>query len=65
MLNGSNLYMDRDGLMDSTNYDLYQNKYKEMLKTAQFLSHLLKKTREENVMLRAELEKKTNLEGNH
>ena len=57
--------MDRDGLMDSTNYDLYQNKYKEMLKTAQFLSHLLKKTREENVMLRAELEKKTNLEGNH
>ena len=57
--------MDRDGLMDSTNYDLYRNKYKEMLKTAQFLSHLLKKTREENVMLRAELEKKTNLEGNH
>lgn len=51
--------------MDSTNYDLYQKKYKEMLKTAHFLSHLLKKTREENVMLRAELEKKTNLEGNH
>ena len=51
--------------MDSTNYDLYQNKYKEMLKTCHFLSQLLKKTREENVMLRAELEKKTNLEGNH
>ncbi len=52
-------------IVDTTNYDLYQNKYNEMLKTAQFLSHLLKKTREENAMLRAELEKKTNLEGNH
>ena len=51
--------------MDTQNYDLYQKKYKEMLKTAHFLSQLLKKTREENVMLRAELEKKTNLEGNH
>ena len=49
--------------MDSTNWDKQQNNYDEMLKTAQFLSYLLKKTREENVMLRAELEKKTNLEG--
>jgi hypothetical protein len=57
--------MDRNRLMDSTNYDLYQKKYTELLKTAHFLSHLLKKTREENVLLRAELEKKTNLEGNH
>jgi hypothetical protein len=51
--------------MDMTNFNLYQNKYKEMLKTAHFLSHLLKKTREENALLRAELEKKTNLEGQH
>lgn len=57
--------MDWDRLMDSTNYDLYQNRYKEMLKTAHHLSQLLKKTREENAMLRAELEKKTNLEGQH
>lgn len=51
--------------MDSTKWDKQQKNYDEMLKTAQFLSYLLKKTREENVMLRAELEKKTNLEGNH
>jgi len=57
--------MDCIRLMDSTNYDLYQKKYTELLKTTHFLSHLLKKTREENVLLRAELEKKTKLEGNH
>jgi len=34
-------------------------------KNSSFLVALLKKTREENVLLRAELEKKTNLEGNH
>lgn len=51
--------------MESTNYDLYQNRYKEMLKTAHHLSQLLKKTREENALLRAELEKKTELKGNH
>jgi hypothetical protein len=36
-----------------------------MLKTAHHLSQLLKKTREENAMLRAELDKKTGPEGNH
>jgi cell shape-determining protein MreC len=51
--------------MDTTNYNLYLNRYKEMLKTAHHLSQLLKKTREENAMLRAELDKKTGLEGNH
>jgi hypothetical protein len=51
--------------MDSTNYDAEQKKFDEMLKTAHFLSHLLKQTRLENAMLRAELEKHKNLEGNH
>ena len=58
-------YKDWYKIVDSTNYNLYLNKYKEMLKTAHHLSQLLKKTREENAMLRAELDKKTGLEGNH
>jgi hypothetical protein len=57
--------LDCDRLMDSTNYDAQQKKFDEMLKTAHFLSHLLKQTRLENAMLRAELEKHKNLEGNH
>ncbi len=58
-------YKDWYKIVDSTNYNLYLNRYKEMLKTAHHLSQLLKKTREENAMLRAELDKKTGLEGNH
>ena len=44
--------------MDSTNYNLYLNRYKEMLKTAHHLSQLLKKTREENEYLRKCIETK-------